>query len=85
MLKYFGGLWQPIIIKHMKCMLYTNIRVFNFAVRRPHQNILTMNISQSTVYIVYVIDVYTCSNDFSCRFEEERLWEVAFEATLKLF
>ena len=32
MQKYFYGLWQPTIIKHMTCtcILYTNISAFNF-------------------------------------------------------
>ena len=29
-LKYFHGLWQLAIVKHTKCILYTNIRAFNF-------------------------------------------------------
>ena len=28
--KWFYGLWQSKIIKRMKCLLYTNIRAFNF-------------------------------------------------------
>ena len=47
-LKYFRGCWQLTIIKHTKCILYTNIRVFN-VVRLPRENILTTNISQITV------------------------------------
>ena len=30
MLKYFRGSWQLTIIKYMKCILYANIRAFNF-------------------------------------------------------
>ena len=30
MLKYFRGSWQPTIVKHTKCILYTNIHAFNF-------------------------------------------------------
>ena len=29
-LKYFCGSWQLTIIKHTKCILYTNIRAFDF-------------------------------------------------------
>ena len=50
-LKYFRGLWQPMIIKHTKRMLYTNIRAFNFRGRLPHENILTRNIFQKTVHV----------------------------------
>ena len=28
--KYFCGPWQPTIIKHTKCVLYTNISAFDF-------------------------------------------------------
>ena len=52
MLKYFRGSWQPTIIKHTKCILYTNIRVFIFVVRQPHENTFTANITQGIVSFV---------------------------------
>ena len=51
-LKYFCGSWQPTISKHMKYILYTNIRAFNFMVCLPHEKILTMNFSQITTLVV---------------------------------
>ena len=57
MLKYFRGLWPPMIIKHMKCtcILYTNIRVFNFHTSPAHENNLTTNISQSTAVLTSIL------------------------------
>ena len=44
-LKYFRASWQPTIIKHTKCILYTNTCAFNFCGLPAPQNILTTNIT----------------------------------------
>ena len=75
-LKYFRGLWQPTIIKHTKCILYTNICAFNFVVRLPHENILTTNISQTTVFILAFwqlnqVTVWICIPQKTCLCSEK--------------
>ena len=54
-LKYYRGWWQLTIIEHTKCILYTNIRVFNFRGSPAPRNILTTNISQITVVSLYIV------------------------------
>ena len=56
-----------MIIKHTKCILYTNICAFIiFVVHLPHENILTTNISQSTVYthILFISSMFTWHHFF---------------------